>query len=82
MKPLKRLQLGKNGLSESFIGQVKKACEKEKLLKISILKSATRSSAKAEDIGEELINRLGKNYDYKRIGFVLTIMKFRKNMRA
>lgn len=80
MKPIKRLQLGKKGLSESFIGHVRKVFEKEKLLKISILKSATRSSAEAEEIGKELINKLGRNYSYKRVGFVLTVMKFRKNI--
>lgn len=81
LSPIKRLQLGKNGLSSEFTEQVKILFKKEKILKITILKSACRDKAEAKTIAIELMEALGKKYDYKLIGYVLTIMKFRKNQR-
>ena len=70
MKQIKRLQIGKNGLTAEFIDQVKSIFEKETLIKISILKSASRDKTEAEKIGKELIEALGKKYDYKLVGYV------------
>jgi RNA-binding protein YhbY len=81
LRPIKKLQLGKNGLSSEFIEQVKGVFKKEKLIKIIILKSACRDKAEAKTIATELMEALGKKYDYKLIGYVLTIMKFRKDQR-
>jgi RNA-binding protein YhbY len=81
LRPIKRLQLGKNGLSSEFIEQAKAIFKNEKILKITILKSACRDKKEAEEIAKELMEALGKKYDYKLIGYVLTIMKFRKNQR-
>jgi len=81
MKQIKRLQMGKNGLTEAFIGQVKSIFEKETLIKISILKSACRDKKDAEKIGEGLVEALGKKYDYKLVGYVLTVVKYRKAQR-
>jgi RNA-binding protein YhbY len=81
MKQIKRLQLGKNGLSPEFIEQVKKVFENEQILKISILKSACRNKKDAEKIGEDLLNALGKKYIFRLVGYVLTINKFKRDMR-
>ncbi len=81
MKPIKRLQIGKNGLSPEFIEQVKRIFEKDKLVKISILKSACRDKKDAEEIAKELIGALGSKYDYKLVGYVITVIKFRKEQR-
>jgi len=81
MKQIKRLQLGKNGLSPEFIEQVKKVFENEQILKISILKSACRDKKDAEKIGEDLLNALGKKYIFRLVGYVLTINKFKRDMR-
>lgn len=81
MKPIKQLQLGKAGLSEAFIDQVKHIFETERMMKITILKSACRDKSDAKKIGEELVERLGKKYGFKLIGYVLTIIKFRKEQR-
>jgi RNA-binding protein YhbY len=81
LRPIKRLQLGKNGLSSEFIEQVKTIFKKEKFVKITILKSACRDKKEAKAIALELLEVLGKKYDYKLIGYVITIMKFRKNQR-
>jgi len=81
MKQIKRLQIGKNGLSVAFIDQVKSIFEKETLVKISILKAACRDKKDAEKIGAGLVEALGKKYDYKLVGYVLTVVKYRKEQR-
>jgi len=81
MKQIKRLQLGKNGLTPAFIDQVKSIFETETLIKISILKSACRDKKDADKIGKDVVEALGVKYDYKLIGYVLTVIKFRKPQR-
>ena len=81
MKQIKKLQLGKNGLTPDFINQVKSIFQNETLIKITILKSACRDKTQAKKIAEDLTDSLGKKYSYKLIGYVITIMKFRKNQR-
>jgi len=81
MKPIPTLQMGKNGLSEAFIEQVRTIFKKEQFMKISILKSACRNKTEAKLIAERLMESLGSNYDYKLIGYVLAVRKFRKSVR-
>ena len=81
VKPLRKLQMGKNGLSEAFIEQVRSILDNERLVKISILKSHCRDKAEAKEIAEKLIGTLGKKYDYKLIGYVMTVIKYRKDQR-
>ena len=81
MKQIKRLQIGKNGLTVAFIEQVKSIFENEKIVKISILKSACRDKKGAGKIGDDLVEALGKKYDYKLVGYVLTVVKYRKSQR-
>ncbi len=81
MKQIKKLQIGKRGLSPEFIEQVKSIFENETLIKISILKSASRDKKEAKKIAEDLVGTLGKKYGYKLVGYVLTVTKFRKEQR-
>lgn len=81
VKQLKRLQIGKNGLTDAFVEQVRTFFKNETLLKISILKSACRDKDEARKIGDELVGKLGKNFNYRLIGYVLTIKKFRRDVR-
>jgi RNA-binding protein YhbY len=81
MKPIKQLQLGKAGLSDAFVEQVQSIFKNEKALKISILKSACRDKDDAKKIGKELVEKLGTKFGFKLVGYVLTVVKFRKNQR-
>jgi RNA-binding protein YhbY len=81
LRPIKKIQLGKNGLTSEFIEQVKTIFKNDKMIKITILKSACRDKTEARALAEELMQALGKKYKYKMIGYVLTVMKFRKNQR-
>ena len=81
MRPVKRLQIGKNGLSDAFVEQVKGVFENETMVKISILKSACRDKGDAKVMADDLMNALGKKYGYKLVGYVLTVTRFRKPQR-
>ncbi len=81
MKPIRQLQMGKAGLSDAFVDQVKSIFENETMVKISILKSACRDKADAKKIGEDLVDKLGTKFGFKLVGYVLTVIKFRKDQR-
>lgn len=81
MKQIKKLQMGKNGLSEAFVEQVKGIFEKETVVKISILKTACRNKKDAEKMAQDLVDVLGKKFDYRLVGYVITMIKFRKVQR-
>ena len=81
VKPIKKLQIGKSGLTSKFIEQVKKVFENAELVRISILKSACRDKEHAKKIGEELVDALGKNFTFKLIGYVLVVRRWRKDKR-
>lgn len=73
--------MGKNGLTPEFIEQVKRLFEDVELIKVQILKSACRDKKEAKDIAEKLADALGKNYAYRLVGYVVTLNKFRRNVR-
>lgn len=73
--------MGKNKLSAEFINQVRSALEKEKLIKISVLRSACRDREELKELASGLVRELGLNYDFKIIGYVITVMKFRKSFK-
>ena len=81
MKPIKTLQIGKNGLSETFISQARRVFEDAEVVKISILKSACRDKTQAKEMADKLMEALGKNFGYRLVGYVLTVRKFRKVQR-
>ena len=76
-----QLQIGKNGLTKSFIEQLKKTFADEEIIKVSILKSACRDKKEAQEIINKLIEALGKNFTARLIGYVVTINKFRREIR-
>jgi len=78
MKPIKHIQLGKNGLTDGFVEQARKMLEKDKAIKITILKSATRDRKEAKEISEKLALSLGPTYQFRLIGYTIVLKKFRK----
>lgn len=76
-----QLQIGKNGLTDAFVEQVRRLSQDKERMKINILKSACRDKAEAKQMCEELIAKLGKNYAYRLIGYVCTLFRFRKDVR-
>ena len=83
MREIKKFQIGKNGLTDEFVEQLRNYFEKSgaEIVKVEILKSACRDKEHAREIGDKLIEGLGNKFDYKLIGYVLTVMRFRKARR-
>lgn len=77
-------QLGKHGLTDSFINMLEKTFKNHELVKIVVLKSACRDRKElikiAEQICSKLKTKLNKNLTAKRIGFTLYVRKWRKSI--
>lgn len=76
-----QLQIGKNGLTDEFIAQVKRIFETEQIVKISILKSACRDKTEAKELCDKLNDALGKKFTYRLVGYVATFHKFRRDVK-
>jgi len=75
------IQLGKNGITASFIENLKNRFKDRENIKISVLKSAGHNKEKVKEYSEEIINALGKNYTAKLIGFKIILRKWRKSVK-
>ena len=78
MKALGKIQLGKNGVTESFIEDLKKRFNTHKNLKISILRSCCRDKKELKKIEEKILKNLGKNFTARTIGYAIAVKKLRK----
>lgn len=74
-------QLGKNGITNNFIETLKSLFKNHENIKISVLKGAGHEKEKIRKYSEELLDKLGKNYTSKIIGFTIVVKKWRKPMR-
>ena len=75
------IQLGKNKITENFIETIKAHFEKHNNVKINVLKSAEHRKEKIKMYSNEILERLGKNYTAKIIGFTIFLKKWRKAKR-
>jgi len=76
-----QVQLGKNGITKNFIETLKNHFKKHNDVKISVLKSAEHKKEKMRVYSEEILEKLGKNYTAKIIGFTIFLKKWRKPVR-
>lgn len=81
MKEVKRVQLGKKGLTTEFIEQLKRYFENSEVIKVEILRNCCRDKNQAKKIGQDLVDVLGNNFTFRLIGYVLTVRKWRKPQR-
>lgn len=75
------LQLGKKGLTDEFIEDIKQRFEKMKLnnIKISVLKSARgEGRGDVKRYAEQIEQLLGEKFTTRVIGFSIFIKKWRK----
>jgi len=71
-----QIQLGKNGVTESFIETLKNHFKKNKSVRISVLKSAREDGKKSvKEYRDKIIEKLGGNFKARTIGFVIIIKK-------
>lgn len=74
-------QIGKKGLTDGFIENIKNAFNGREDVRISVLKAAGHERDNVKNMAEEIVEKLGKNYVYKIVGFTIFVKKFRKNVR-
>ena len=75
------IQLGKKGITENFILTLKSHFQKHKNVKISVMKSAVHEKQKIKEYSNEMLEKLGKNYTAKVVGFTIFLKKWRKEVR-
>lgn len=81
MPAIRQMQLGKNGLTENFICNLKHHFDTCKNVKISVLKSCCRDREELKKINEQIIEHLGNHYTSRIIGYTIVIKKWRRDMR-
>lgn len=79
---IRQIQLGKNGLTESFIGNLKHHFDTCKNVKISVLRSCCRDREELKKISNEILEKLGNNYTARIIGYTIIVKKWRRDMRG
>jgi RNA-binding protein YhbY len=72
------MQLGKNGITDNFIENLKKCFQTSDSVRISVLQSAGHEREKIKEYTEKLLSSLGENYTAKLIGFKIILKKWRK----
>ncbi len=73
-----QIQLGKQGITDNFILTLKNHFKKHTNMKVKVLKSAGHDKEKVKRYAEEILEKLGKNYTSKTLGFSIFIKKWRK----
>ena len=90
---IRQIQLGKSGITENFMNSLKAQFKNSQVMKISVLKSATRDREEIIKIKDELLEKLGKNFESsqtvekfhgnftgKIIGFTIILRKWRRTI--
>jgi len=75
------VQLGKQGVTENFIGLLEGHFQNHKLVKISVLKNARKNKEDVKKYADEIIKRLGERYTCKTIGFTIILRKHKNSVR-
>jgi RNA-binding protein YhbY len=75
-------QLGKAGLTNTFVESLSKTFKKRELVKISILKSCCRDRKEAKELAEKLCQELEKidkkKFTFRLVGYTLFVRKWRR----
>ena len=75
------IQIGKNGLSENFFLTLGNMFRTHEQVKIVILKSAGHEKEKVREMNEKVLEKMGKRYTSKIVGFTIFLHKWRKDKR-
>lgn len=81
MQSIGKVQIGKNGITDNFMQTLKGHFEKYKNVKVSVMKSAGRNKEKVKEYSEILLEKLGKNFSARVIGFTIVLKKWRREVR-
>jgi len=81
MKKIGSVQIGKQGVTDNFISTLGGHFKKSENIKISVLKSATRDRSEMKKLSDKILEKLGRKYTSRIIGFTIVVKKWRKNVR-
>jgi len=76
-----QIQLGKQGINENFILTLRHHFNRHNNVKVHVLKSAGHDRENIKRYSEKILEKLGKNYTAKIIGFTIFLKKWRKPVR-
>ena len=82
MEKIGNMHLGKNGVTTNFIETLKSHFKNHKNMRISVLKSATRNREELKKMSEKILDKLGKNFTARIIGYTIVVKKWRKIIRT
>lgn len=74
-------QIGRQGITENFLETLKTAFNNHLNVRVSVMKSGGRERQQVKKYSEELLEKLGKQYTAKIVGFTIFIKKWRKAIR-
>ena len=78
------MQLGKGGITDNFIENLTNQFKNHKNVKISVMRSIlpeTGAKKEVQKYAEEILERMGKHYTARAIGFTISLKKWRREMR-
>lgn len=75
------MHLGKQGLTENFFLTLENHFKNHENVKIIVLKSGGHDREKIKELNDKILNKLGKKYTSRIIGFTIFIKKWRKKIR-
>ena len=81
MPKIGQIQLGKQGISNNFIESLKNHFKNYQNVKVSVLKSAGHDKSKVKGYSKQILEKLGKNYTARSVGFTIVLKKWRKAVR-
>ena len=81
MPTLRQIQLGKNRVTDNFIVSLKNQFKDCNNVRISVLRSARESKDDVKKMADEILEKLGKNFTARTIGYTIILKKWRKNQR-
>ena len=81
MKTIGSIQIGKQGITDNFIETLKNHFKKSENIKISVLKSATRNRNEMKNLSNNIVDKIGRKYTSRIIGFTIFVKKWRKPVR-
>ncbi len=81
MPTLREIQIGKNGVTDNFIASLKNQFNDCNNVRISVLRSARENKDDVKKFSDDILEKLGKNFTARTIGFTIILKKWRKPQR-
>ena len=74
-------QIGKNKLTDDFIKNLENQFKTKRDVKVTVLASARKSKQDVKEYEKQILEKLGKKYSARTIGFTIMLKKWRHDVR-